>query len=122
MKEIIILYYDDECPFCKNYVKLLKLKEKLEIILKDARTNADEIRLLCEKIDINDGFIVVYNSKCYQGSNALQFLNIAVDKSTFIGKLHFLFKYKNIFSNILYKIFFLSRKIVLIVLNKNTKI
>ncbi len=122
MKKIITLYYDNECPFCKNYTNLLKLKKDFEIILKDARTNLDAIKSFCNKLDINDGFIVVYETKCYQGAKALQFLNTAVDKNTFIGKLHFLFKYENIFSTILYKIFYNLRKIVFFLLNKSSKL
>ena len=122
MKKTITLYYDKECPFCDKYVKLLKLKENFQIILKDARVNLDEIKQLCNNLDINNGFVVIYENRCFQGSNALQFLNTAVDKTTFIGKFHFLFKYDNLFSNILYKLFFNLRKIIFFLLNKNPKI
>jgi len=122
LKKIINLYYDEECPFCDNYTKLLKLKEDFEIVLKGARINLNDIKQLCNNLDINDGFIVVYERRCYQGVKALHFLNTAVDKKTFIGKLHFLFKYENIFSDILYKLFFNLRKIIFLLLNKNTKI
>ena len=122
MKKIVTIYYDKQCPFCDNYVKLLKLKENFQIILKDARVTRDEIKLFCNKIDINDGFVVIYENRCFQGSLALQFLNSAVDKTTFIGKLHFLFKYENLFSKLLYKLFFNLRKIIFFLLNKNPKI
>lgn len=122
MKKQIILYYDQECPFCKNYTKLLILKEDFEIELKNARNNLDNIKQLCNNLDINNGFIVVYENNCYQGVKALEFLNTAVDKKSFIGKLHFLFKYENFFSKSLYKIFFNLRKILFLFLNKNSKI
>jgi len=122
LKKIVTIYYDKQCPFCENYVKLLKLKENFQIILKDARVTLDEIKLFCNKLDINDGFVVIYENRCFQGSLALQFLNSAVDKTTFIGKLHFLFKYENLFSKLLYKLFFNMRKIIFIILNKSTKI
>lgn len=122
MKKTLTLYYDDQCPFCTRYAKFLKLKENFEIILKDARSNLAEISTLDEHLDINDGFIVVYENKCFQGAKALQFLEEAVDKSTFLGKLHFFFKYDNLFSNTLYKFFFILRKIILFILGKNNKI
>jgi hypothetical protein len=122
LKEIIIVYYDAQCPFCNKYTKLLKLKENFKIDLKDARINLNEIVELCNKLDINSGFIVVYKNRCYQGVKALQFLDFAVDKNTFLGKLHFLFRYDNFFSNLLYKIFFISRKIILFTFRKNSKI
>jgi predicted DCC family thiol-disulfide oxidoreductase YuxK len=122
LKQKITLYYDKQCPFCSKYANLLKLKENFEIILKDARENQSEISLLCGNLNINDGFIVVYKDDCFQGAKALAFLNSAVDKTTFLGKLHFLFKYDNLFSHLLYKLFFIWRKIILFILGKNSKI
>ena len=122
LKQKITLYYDKQCPFCSKYANLLKLKENFEIILKDARENQSEISLLCGNLNINDGFIVVYKDDCFQGAKALAFLNSAVDKTTFLGKLHFFFRYDNLFSNLLYKLFFILRKIILFILGKNSKI
>ena len=122
LKQKITLYYDKQCPFCSKYANLLKLKENFEITLKDARQNLSEISSICEKLDINDGFIVVYENHCFQGSKALAFLNSAVDKDTFLGKLHFIFRYDNIFSKILYNVLFILRKVILFVLRKDSKI
>ena len=122
LKQKITLYYDKQCPFCSKYANLLKLKENFEITLKDARENQSEISLLCGNLNINDGFIVLYKSDCFQGAKALAFLNSAVDKTTLLGKLHFFFRYDNLFSNSLYKLFFILRKIILFILGKNSKI
>jgi len=101
LKQKITLYYDKQCPFCSKYANLLKLKENFEITLKDARQNLSEISFVCEKLDINDGFIVVYENHCFQGSKALAFLNSAIDKTTILGKLHFFFAYETVFSKFL---------------------
>lgn len=122
LKQKLTLYYDKQCPFCSKYANLLKLKENFEITLKDARENQSKISLICEHLNINDGFIVVYKDDCFQGAKALAFLNSAVDKTTFLGKLHFFFRYDNLFSNSLYKLFFILRKIILFILGKNSKI
>ncbi|QKF59312.1 DCC1-like thiol-disulfide oxidoreductase family protein [Aliarcobacter lanthieri] len=116
-KEKIVIYYDEDCPLCKNYVNYLKLKDNYELILKNVREDNNDT-----KIDINNGFIVSYNNKFYQGSQALEFLNSIVNKSTILGKLHFFFKYDNIFSKILYKTLFLLRKISLLLIGKKSKI
>jgi hypothetical protein len=122
LKQNITLYYDKQCPFCSKYANLLKLKENFEITLKDARENQSEISLVCGNLNINDGFIVIYENNCFQGEKALAFLNSAVDKTTFLGKLHFIFRYENIFSKILYKILFVLRKIILFILRKDSNI
>jgi predicted DCC family thiol-disulfide oxidoreductase YuxK len=115
MKESIILYYDEICPFCNNYAQVLKLKEQFKIELKDINISTDEIASLSKDINIEDGFIVVYRNTYYQGARALQFLDSVVEKRTFLGKLHFLFKYDNFFSNTLYKILLILRKIALFI-------
>jgi predicted DCC family thiol-disulfide oxidoreductase YuxK len=122
LKQKLTLYYDKQCPFCSKYANFLKLKENFKITLKDARENQSEISLLCGNLNINDGFIVLYKNDCFQGAKALAFLNSAVDKTTFLGKLHFFFRYDNLFSNLLYKLFFILRKIILFILGKNSKI
>ena len=115
MKESIILYYDEVCPFCNNYAQVLKLKEQFKIELKDINISTDEIASLSKNINIEDGFIVVYKNTYYQGARALQFLDSVVEKKTFLGKLHFLFKYDNFFSNTLYKILLILRKVALFI-------
>jgi predicted DCC family thiol-disulfide oxidoreductase YuxK len=122
LKQKITLYYDKQCPFCSKYANFLKLKKNFEITLKDAKENQSEISLVCENLNINDGFIVVYENNCFQGEKALAFLNSAVDKTTFLGKLHFFFAYDNIFSKFLYKVLFILRKVILFILRKDSKI
>lgn len=118
----IILFYDEECPFCKNYTNFLKLKKSFDLKLIDARKNKIELENICKNLDINDGFIVVYENYCFQGAKALEFLNSAVDKTTILGKLHFFFAYENVFSKFLYKILFILRKFILFILRKDSKI
>ena len=97
IKEKITIYYDQECPFCNSYVGYLKLKDSYELILKNVR----EDKNIDSKFDINNGFIVNFKDNFFQGSKALEFLNSVVNKDTFLGKLHFFFKYDNLFSNFL---------------------
>ncbi|MFW3411341.1 hypothetical protein ACN9J3_01235 [Aliarcobacter butzleri] len=120
-KEKIVLFYDEECPFCKNYAKYLKLKDNFDLDIKDIRININSIKNNTN-LNINNGFIVLHKSTYYQGTKALEFLNSAVKKNTIIGKLHFLFKYDNKFSRILYNILLFTRKIVLFILKKDSKI
>ena len=121
MKEKITLYYDEECPFCKKYSSFLLLRKEYILDLKSARENIKTI-IDVYNLDINDGFIVMYKGKSFQGLKALQFLDSIVNKKTILGKLHFLFRYDNIFSQILYKLFLFLRKIALLIMRKNINI
>ncbi|OCL91166.1 hypothetical protein AAX29_01124 [Aliarcobacter thereius] len=121
-KKLIEIYYDKDCPFCKRYTEFLKLKDNYELKMINARENKRELKEICSKLDINDGFIVVFENSFFQGTKALEFLNRAVDKNTLLGKLHFLFKYNNLFSKALYKLIFILRKVTLFIINKKHKI
>lgn len=110
-KEKIEIYFDKECPFCNSYVNYLKLKDGYLLVLKNAREHKDELDFT--KLDINKGFIVVYKDNFYQADMALKFINSIVKKDTFIGKMHFLFKYDNFFSRFLYKSLLIIRKLFL---------
>ena len=118
IKEKITIYYDKECPFCNSYVGYLKLKDSYELILKNIR----EDKNIDTKFDINNGFIVNFKDNFFQGSKALKFLNSVVNKDTFLGKIHFFFTYDNVFSNFLYKILFILRRVVLFLMKKKSKI
>lgn len=119
-KEKIKIYYDKECPFCKNYVDFLKLKEDYILILKNAREAKDELDKI--KLDINAGFIVLFKGNFYQGSKALNILNKLVRKDTILGKVHIFFYEDNFMSRFLYKLLLYLRKTVLFVLRKDYKI
>lgn len=110
-KEKIEIYFDKECPFCNSYVNYLKLKDGYLLVLKNAREHKDELDFT--KLDINKGFIVVYKDNFYQADMALKFINSIVKKDTFIGKMHFLFKYDNFFSRFLYKFLLIIRNLFL---------
>ncbi|MDD3025222.1 MAG: hypothetical protein PHY49_01460 [Aliarcobacter skirrowii] len=110
-KEKIEIYFDKECPFCNSYVNYLKLKDNYLLVLKNAREHKDELDFT--KLDINKGFIVVYKDNFYQADMALKFINSIVKKDTFIGKMHFLFKYDNFFSRFLYKFLLIIRNLFL---------
>lgn len=110
-KEKIEIYFDKECPFCNSYVNYLKLKDGYLLVLKNAREHKDELDFT--KLDINKGFIVVYKDNFYQADMALKFINSIVKKDTFIGKMHFLFKYDNFFSRFLYKSLLIIRNLFL---------
>src|SRR5574344_2753349 len=93
----IIIFYDEECPFCKNYTNFLKLKKGFDLKLIDARKDKVELQNICKNLDINDGFIVIYENHCFQGAKALECLNSAVDKLRF---------WENCIFSLLMKIFF----------------
>ncbi|PAF44781.1 DCC1-like thiol-disulfide oxidoreductase family protein [Helicobacter sp. 11S02596-1] len=72
----LTLYYDGECPICKQYTLFLKIKKTHRLFLKDARTSP-ELKNICQNnhININDGMVLLTeNGGVLQGERALLYL------------------------------------------------
>jgi predicted DCC family thiol-disulfide oxidoreductase YuxK len=107
---------DKDCPFCKNYAQLIKLKKSNDITIINARDNILDIKEFAKKgFDINNGVIVVADTLIFQGSDAIIFLQKVTN-----GKL---FLYDNIlFKKVLYPIIKFIRRVLLIILGKTPNI
>lgn len=122
MKQKLILYYDQECPFCKNYAGFIQLKKHYDLELKNAREYHSEIRSLCKGLDINEGLIVVAEGKCLQGIDALSYLDTAMEKKGILSMLHGVWNAKNSLSPLLYRCIKGLRKIVLFIMGRKSRI
>jgi predicted DCC family thiol-disulfide oxidoreductase YuxK len=113
----IELYYDKECPFCNRYAQYVKLKEKHELILYNARATKDSIgEFTLQSYDINDGFIIqVDENKIYQGSDAIIFLNEVSSKKVYFPNNH-------LFKSIIYPMIKFLRVVLLKIMFKKSKI
>jgi len=122
MKELLSVYYDQECPFCDAYAHYIQLKENYILELKNARDAQKELLLLCGCMDINNGFIIIYQKRCYQGVDALALLNTLMSNKGFLAFAQKIFQSNTLFSNIIYKIILYVRKTVLYLLGIKAKI
>lgn len=111
----IDIYYDKECPFCKKYAQLIKLRKKHNINLNNARQEKSKIiEFYNLGFNINQGVIVVCDDNIYQGSDAVIFLD-KLDKSYSL--------YDNlIFKKVLYPLAKFSRFVLLKIFGKNPNI
>lgn len=111
----IDVYYDKECPFCKEYAKLISLKRNHEINIKNARENLDKLKEFNSKgFDINEGIIIQTENKILQGSDAVIFLDKLNKSYSFYD--NFLFK------KVGYPFLKILRFIVLKIFGKNPNI
>jgi predicted DCC family thiol-disulfide oxidoreductase YuxK len=119
----INLYYDNECPFCKEYSKYIELRKKYDVHIINARVSIERIKFFKEKgFDINDGMIVETNDKIYHGADAAEFLDKCIHKSTFIDYLIGFFIKIPGFKGILYPFVKIIRLLLLKIYGKNTNI
>ena len=71
------IVYDGQCPFCTNYVALMKLRKSVRNVeLVDARTDHPTVKMLCDLgYDLNEGMVVVYGDEIFHGKSAIVFLS-----------------------------------------------
>jgi predicted DCC family thiol-disulfide oxidoreductase YuxK len=70
--------YDGECPFCRNYVRLMALRKAVGgVELVDARDGAAPAvrQLVAQGYDLNEGMAALYGGKVYYGSDAVALIS-----------------------------------------------
>ncbi len=115
-----LIIYDGECPFCKNYVRLLKLKDAIgHVRLINARDNTAEVRVAQEHgYDLDEGMICLYNNKYYHGADAIHIMAMLSGSSRILNRInHCLFKSERL-SAILYPVLRCGRNLTLKILGR----
>jgi len=86
----IWVVYDGECPFCRSFVLLYRIRKlATHVHLVDARSRhpiVDEIRQ--QHLDLNQGMAVKLNGRLYHGSDAMNVLAILGSGKTVFNLLN----------------------------------
>ncbi|WFU66719.1 DCC1-like thiol-disulfide oxidoreductase family protein [Bradyrhizobium brasilense] len=86
MSDGALIIYDGECIFCQNYVRLLRLRERIgRVELVDARSGDPRIAQYC-CYDLNEGMLLAYGEEIYHGAEAIYVL--AKLSSTLFNRLN----------------------------------
>ena len=65
--------YDGECPFCRSYVSLLRLREQFDVRLIDARK--EPAAAARYGLDLNEGMVVDLDGQVSHGAAAVSVLS-----------------------------------------------
>lgn len=114
------IYYDHECPVCRNFIKYYQLKNdfpNMKIINARNENITYKIKNFYEQgYDINTGMIVELNDKIYWGNKAVNVMSLISNKSSFFNKINYLLFSKPILAELLYPMMVLGRNILLFIL------
>ncbi len=115
------IVYDGECPFCSQYVKLLKLKSAIgEVQLIDARQSHPVVTLLQkENIDLNEGMALVQGNRIFHGDECINKIALMSTNSDMLNRLNALIFRSSFLSRILYPILRAGRNVSLKILGKS---
>jgi predicted DCC family thiol-disulfide oxidoreductase YuxK len=89
------IIYDGECPFCRNYVGLVKLRKNIGYVkLINARNFGQEVQFVTSAgFDLDDGMVLYYQGQFYHGSDCIQMIALLSDNDSVFGKInHWIFK------------------------------
>lgn len=119
----ILLVYDKQCPACRYYSTILKIKRSYgEFELVNAREHSDIMNAITNKgFDIDQGMVLIMNEKYFYGADALHMLAILSSRSTIMNSInHWAFKSK-LLARLLYPLLRFFRN-VLLKITRKTKI
>ncbi len=116
----VVIYYDHECPVCRNYCRFLRLKQTSgSLRLVNAREDhALSQKFLNQGMDIDQGIIVSVGGNYYHGSDALHMLALLSTGTGWFNRLNArLFSSRRI-SRIFYPLMVVGRNLLLRLLGK----
>jgi predicted DCC family thiol-disulfide oxidoreductase YuxK len=91
----IYIVYDDQCPFCRNYCQLLRLRETAgNVVLIDARLPSPLINDITAKgLDIDHGMVVKIGKDLHYGAGAIHILALLSSQSNLFNRVtYWIFK------------------------------
>ncbi len=114
----IYLVYDNECPACKNYLQILRIRETVaDIEMINARESHWIIDEITEKgLDLDEGMVLKIGDELYYGADAINKISLISSPNGLFNKInYFVFKSKSL-SRIFYPILVTSRALLLKIL------
>ena len=116
----LIIVYDGECPFCKHYMQLLRLRASAgNVRLVDARSDDPQVDEVVRRgYDLDEGMIVTVGDQYYHGSDALQVLAMLSTGAGWFNRFNaYVFRSKRV-SAFLYPVLRSGRNLALRILGR----
>jgi predicted DCC family thiol-disulfide oxidoreductase YuxK len=116
----LVLVYDDDCPVCRNYVQMLRIRESIgELKLVNARDGGELVDEITAKgINLDQGMVLIMDGKTYYNSDTIHALALISSPSGIVNRFNywiFKSKYRSYF---LYPILRFLRGVLLTILGK----
>ena len=118
-KQAVKIYYDGDCPYCRNFVVLSKLKSEYDVNLYNLRESPDKVSEFSRNgYDVNEGIIVTVGDTLYFGADAIYIIGKLSDNTKKTGKLYYFIFSNKAFSHFLYPMLKLGRNLTLLMLGR----
>ena len=112
-RETVEIIYDGACPFCSNYVGLIRVRKEFDVRLIDARAHPEYVaEFAAFNMDLADGMIVRFPGSVHYGADALVALSMISEGGWFSGLFAHVFRHRRL-ARLLYPVMKLGRRITL---------
>ncbi len=90
-EDVIYVVYDDDCPFCRNYCKYVRLKENVgNLHLVDARKELELMNEITKMgLDIDQGMVLKIDARIYYGADAIHILSLLSSRSGIFNRINY---------------------------------
>ncbi|MEM0991346.1 MAG: DCC1-like thiol-disulfide oxidoreductase family protein [Pseudomonadota bacterium] len=112
--------YDDDCPFCRNYVQMLRIREAVgPVTLIDARAGGPVVAALQDAgYDLDEGMVLLMQGQVHHGAEAMTRMALLSSGSTAFNRLNaVIFRHAGM-SRVLYPVLRFGRGVTLRLLGR----
>ena len=112
--------YDDDCPFCRNYVQMLRFREAVgPVTLIDARAGGPVVAALQDAgYDLDEGMVLLMQGQVHHGAEAMTRMARLSSGSTAFNRLNaMIFRHAGL-SRVLYPVLRFGRGVTLRLLGR----
>lgn len=116
----LTLVYDQECPVCRNYVQMVRIRESIgELELINARDGGELVEEITAKgVDLDQGMVLIVDDVMYCNSDTIHALALISSPSGLLNKFNFwVFKNKKR-AHVIYPVLRFLRSVLLMLLGK----
>lgn len=114
-KEEIYLVYDRQCPACRHYCELVRIRESVGTLrLIDAREPSPVMQTITEAgLDIDQGMVLKVHEQLYYGADAINALALLGTRAGWFNRLNFWVFRSRTLSCVLYPVLRTCRNVLL---------
>lgn len=121
-REKILLVYDRECPVCRAYCQIVKIRESVgDLVIVNARECSEVLNeITAAGLDLDQGMVLKMGKKLYYGSDALHALALISSRSGALNRINYYLFKSEWLSLLLYPPLRFCRNLLLKLLGKST--
>ena len=118
-KEELSIFYDGDCPVCKQYLRHANLKKSFNVSLIDLRRVPEKVvEFHSLGLNVNQGMIVILDNATYHGAEAMHILALLSTPSGIFNRCNRLIFSHRWLARVLYPILVGGRNLLLFMLGR----